>query len=198
MPIDLDAALAAIDAANDADPNRVDTPDGPRPRARLQGEQASAWVRRLDPDASPALVLAARAHHVERWLLARAAYPEGRAGYLRWRTAQKKHHAARLAELLEPLGVPADVIERAQQLVQKEGLTADPARRDPEVQRFEDAVCLVFLATQFDELADRVDHDTIVNAVRKTLAKMSPAGIAAAAEVALSPRAQQILADATA
>jgi hypothetical protein len=196
--MDLDAALTAIDTANEADPNLVATPEGPRPLALVQGRQASQWVQRLRPDATPALVLAARAHHLERWLLARSSYPEGRSGYLRWRTAQKKHHAIRLGEVLEPLGVPADVIARAQQLVQKDGLTADPARRDPDVQCFEDAVCLVFLATQFDALADRVDHDTIVNAVRKTLAKMSAAGIAAAADVALSPRAQQILADATA
>ena len=43
-----------------------------------------------DPAATEAQVLAARAHHLRRWVVPRTSYPEGRAGYLRWRTDQKR------------------------------------------------------------------------------------------------------------
>ena len=58
-----------------------------------------------------------------------------------------------------------------QQIVRKEGLGRDEA-----VQVHEDALCLVFLQTQFDELIERLGHDKAVEVVAKTLAKMSEAG----------------------
>ena len=65
---------AAIDAVNANDPRTHDT----EPLALAQGRKAEAWVVRLDPDASVALRLAARAHHLRRWELPRSDYPEGR------------------------------------------------------------------------------------------------------------------------
>ena len=82
----IDRARSAIDAANRADPHQHDG----APLAELQGRLAEAWVTRLDPDASTALRLAARAHHLRRWVVPRASYPHGRAGYLRWRRDQKQ------------------------------------------------------------------------------------------------------------
>ena len=76
------AVLAAIDAANAADPH-LDA-DG-RPVELVYGERMSAELARLAPDASDHLVIAARGQHVERWKLPREDYPEGRAGYLAWR-----------------------------------------------------------------------------------------------------------------
>ena len=80
---------AAIDEANAADPREHDGV----PLSLAQGRKAEEWVVRLDPDASDALRLAARAHHLRRWELSRSDYPEGRAGYLRWRRAQRERHA---------------------------------------------------------------------------------------------------------
>ena len=118
----LASALAAIDHANAADPNLI----GERPRALVQGERATQWLDRLDPQASDALVLATRAHHVRRWTSARSSYPDGRAGYLRWRRDLKAVHAATLGELLPACGIAPEVIERAQELVAKKGAPAAP------------------------------------------------------------------------
>ncbi len=49
-------------------------------------------------------------------------------------------------------------------------------KSDPEVQALEDALCLVFLQTQFGELASRLEREKMVEVVRKTLAKMSEEG----------------------
>lgn len=179
------AALAAIDAANAQDPNLI----ADRPLALVQGERASAWLARLVPDASVALQCAVRGHHVRRWTIARATYPEGRAGYLRWRRDLKAVHAATLEELLPACGIAAEVVARAAELVAKRA----PAT-DPEQQAFEDVVCLVFLDTQFEALIDKLaDDDKMVAVLRKTLPKMSAAGIALAGSAELHPRGRELL-----
>lgn len=167
---------AAIDAANAADPRSHDS----EPLALAQGRRAEEWVVRLDPDASDALRLAARAHHLRRWALPRSDYPEGRAGYLRWRRAQRERHARDLAAILDEAGVDGSVSTRAAQIVAKQGLGSDP-----EVQTFEDAVSLTFLETELGPVLDRLDDDTkAAEIVAKTLAKMSAAGREQAAAVA--------------
>ena len=97
-------ALAAIDAANAADPTRIEWHGESQPKELVHAELVSGWVRRLRPDASPELLLAARAHHVGRWLIARSSYPPGRAGYLRWRRTLHDLHAERVAEILTAVG----------------------------------------------------------------------------------------------
>jgi hypothetical protein len=180
----IDRARSAIDAANATDPNRHDG----EPLAQLQGRLAEGWVIRLDPSASVALRLAARAHHVRRWVVPRSSYPEGRAGYLRWRRDQKQRHAAELRELLDGAGVDPVVVERAAAIVAKVGLGSDP-----EVQVFEDAVCLTFLETQLDETADRLDEEHMTNVIVKTLTKMSEAGKSAALTIDLDARGRALL-----
>src|SRR5213080_3800041 len=108
----------------------------------------TAWVHRLDPDATEAQLLAARAHHLRRWTIPRQSYPEGRSGYLRWRKRLKDQHAEEVVTLLVAAGYGAGDIERVQAIIRKEGLGRDPA-----VQVHEDALCLVFLETQALELA---------------------------------------------
>ncbi len=182
--------VAAIDAANAHDPNLI----ADRPLALVQGERATAWLSRLVPDASLALQCAVRGHHVRRWTIARATYPEGRAGYLRWRRDLKAVHAATLEELLPAHGVAAPVVARAAELVAKRA----PAT-DPEQQAFEDVVCLVFLETQYEALIDKLaDDDKMVAVLRKTLPKMSAAGIALAGSAELHPRGRELLARASA
>ncbi len=180
----IDQARSAIDAVNAADPNQHDG----EPLALLQGRLAENWVTRLNPDASTALRLAARAHHLRRWVVPRSSYPEGRAAYLRWRRDQKQRHAADLRELLETAGVDQAVSERASAIVAKVGLGSDP-----EVQVFEDAVCLTFLETQLGETADRLDETHMSNVVAKTLAKMSESGKAAALTIDLDARGTALI-----
>src|SRR6185503_15015262 len=104
----------------------------------VHGRMMDAWVRHLDPDADDLALLAARAHHLRRWTLPRTDYPEGRSGYLRWRTTLKRQHAAEVGEILGEAGYDDAVIERVQQIIRKEALGRDPA-----VQVHEDALCLV-------------------------------------------------------
>ena len=188
---ELTAAFAAIDAANAVDPNIIEWRDERWPREQLQGVLATEWVETIDPRAGDEVLLAARAHHVRRWSIARASYPDGRVGYLRWRRALKEVHAEVVAEILPDAGISSDTIARVQSLVRKEGLG-----HDPETQLVEDAICLTFLETQFEELAARLDHDRLVTAVQKTVEKMSDQAVALVAQTRISPAARAALDDA--
>jgi hypothetical protein len=179
----LKAALAAIDAANAHDPTTIVVRGQRRPKELAHAELVTDWIRRLDPDAQDAQLLAGRASHLRRWTTPRQAFPEGRVGYRRWRTEAKARHAEEVAALLAGAGYPGDVIARVQAIIRKEGLGTDPA-----VQVHEDALCLVFLETQLDEVAEGVGDDKAVEILARTAAKMSPAGLEAAASLALSAR----------
>ena len=185
---ELTAAFAAIDAANAVDPNVIEWRGERWPRAQLQGVLATEWVETLDPRASDPVLLAARAHHVRRWTIARSSYPAGRVGYLRWRRALKDVHAEVVAELLPDTGISAGTISRVQALVRKEALG-----HDPETQLVEDAICLTFVETQFEELAARLDHDRLVTAVKKTVEKMSDRAVGLVAQTRISPSARAAL-----
>ncbi len=184
-------AVAAIDAANARDPNVVVVRGAARPLALCHGELATEWVERLVPDAGDALRLAARAHHLRRWELARNEYPEGRAGYLRWRKDQKARHAADVAALLVDAGYGADVIERVQALVRRDRLASDPG-----AQAIEDAACLVFIETQLAAMTPKLDHEHLLDVIRKTARKMSPAAIGAVATIELGGAERALLAEA--
>ena len=56
------------------------------------------------------------------------------------------------------------------------------------MQALEDALCLVFLETQFRELAERLEPAKLVDVTRKTLAKMSPRAVELALTLPLDPR----------
>ena len=183
-PGDLSLVIEQIDAANAEDPNLIDG----QPLAFVQGRAASRWLEQLAPATSSELQLTVRAHHLRRWEIKRADYPEGRKGYLWWRSDNKAHQAASLGALMGANGWSDASIERAQVLLSRTQL-----RKDPETQLLEDAACLVFLETQFDEMAERTEPGHLVSIVTKTLKKMSPGAISLAASIDLSATAQSIL-----
>ena len=188
MSTRFEAAIAAIDAANAQDPATIVVDGIERPKELAHAELVTAWVRRLDPGASEAQLLAARAHHLRRWAVPRSTYPVGRAGYLRWRSDLKARHAAEMAEILDRCGYDEATIERVGQIIRKERLRTDPA-----VQTHEDALCLVFLQTQLAGVSDELGEERTLAVLRKTLAKMSPRGRAAIAELDLAERERDLL-----
>ena len=179
---------AAIDAANADDPDRIVVDGESRPLQQSLGRVAAEWVDRLDPAAGPAQRLAARAHHLRRWERPRSDYPEGRAGYLRWRRDAKARHATDVGALLVTEGWDEATVAEAQRLVRKEGLGTVPA-----AQVHEDAVCLAFLALQLDAAAELMGEDKTVEVLRRTARKMSPEALAHAAALPYSPRGRALL-----
>jgi len=183
-----DSAVAAIDAANAADPNTVSLGGAAEPLALVHGRLASDWVARLVDDPDEALLLAARAHHLRRWEVPRSSYPDGKGGYLRWRRDQKRRHATDVEAILVAAGYGPQVVSRTQQLIRRDGLGTDP-----DAQVVEDAACLVFIETQLAAMEQRLEHDHLLDVIRKTARKMSPAGLAAVGRIDLDVRARTLL-----
>lgn len=177
-------ALAAIDAVNAADPNTIRVRGEVRPKELAHAELVSEWLALLAPDASEALQLAGRAHHLRRWAIPRADFPEGREGYLRWRRTLQDLHAEQTSAILAEQGYDAAEIRRVGDLLHKRGL----ARGDAEAQALEDALCLVFLETQFRDIAGRLGEEKLRDVTEKTLRKMSGRALELALALPLDPR----------
>jgi len=181
----LETVLAAIDAANAADPRRT-TDD--EPVELVYGRRMSAALASLAPEASELLQIAARGQHIERWTSPRDSFPRDRVGYLKWRTALKDFHARRVGELMAGAGYGADEIARVGALLRKEKL-----KYDAEAQTLEDVACIVFLENYFAEFSGHYDEDKVVSILQKTWAKMSPDGHKAALALNLPPRARALV-----
>ncbi len=166
-------AIARIDAANAADPRGVELP---------YSRRLSAWVERLAPDASEELRLAARAQHICRWMSPRESYPAGRIGYLKWREDLKHFHAEKAGEILREAGYEDATVARVQDLIRKRNFP-----RDPEGRVIEDALCLVFLETQFAETTAKTGDEKMISIIQKTWKKMTPHAREIALDMKLPP-----------
>jgi hypothetical protein len=181
-------AIQEIDAANAKDPNLLDVNGQKRPLEVVHAERRTEWVRQLaGEEASEALLLAARAQHIRRWEIPRDRYPRDRNGYLAWRNDLKGFHAEKTAEILKAVGYDDALVSRVKDLILKKRL-----KLDPEVQTLEDALCLVFLETQFSEFAKK-EADKIVDIARKTWRKMSAKGRQFALELPMTDEDRAII-----
>ena len=152
-------ALALIDTANAADP---------KGEALVYGQRMSEELARLVPAASEVLQVAARGQHVERWLLPRSDYPEGKEGYHAWRREQGRRHGLRVAGIMAEAGYGPAECERVGVLLRKEGI-----KRDEEVQALEDVACFTFMRHYMAPFAETQTPEDMERIVNKTARKMS-------------------------
>lgn len=183
-----DLAVAAFERINAEDPRRERAGEVEWPRELLRARQLVQWVNRLAPGASEALRLAAHCQHIGRFRFPRTSHPEGRVGYLRWRTELSRRHAEIAREVLTAAGYELDTIASVQGIVQKQGL-----RSRPDVQTMEDALCLVFLEHEFSDFCAEHDDAKLLTIVRKTWAKMSPEARQLALQLSLSGRPYELV-----
>jgi Domain of unknown function (DUF4202) len=183
-----DAVIAAIDVANAADPNIIESDGQAEPAELVYGRRMSATLARMAPDASEPLRIAARGQHIERWRLARKSYPDGRAGYLRWRRDAKEAHARRLGDIMAQAGYGTGDIERVGTLVRKEKL-----KLDPESQLLEDVVCVVFLKHYLAPFMAKTEPAKLPGILAKTWKKMSDLGHAEALKLSVPPQVLRLL-----
>ena len=182
-PARFDVAIRRFDEENGRDPNVENVNGSPQPRELAYARWLTDWVLKLHPNASETLRLAARCQHICRWTIPRDSYPMTRAGYLQWREALKKFHAQKAAEILREVGYPEDTIRRVQELNLKKNFPEDAEGRV-----LEDALCLVFLERQLEDLAGKTSDDKVINALQKSWRKMTPAAHAAALKLSFGPR----------
>jgi hypothetical protein len=181
-------AISAFQAENAKDPNMIEVSGEIRPKELVYAERLAAWVERLEPNPSEALVLASHCQHLRRWELPRSEFDAGRIGYLSWRKALARFHADRAAEILRGLGYADELLLLVRQINLKQGL-----QTQADVQTMEDALCLSFLEHELEEFASKHPDDKVIHIIRKTWGKMSERGQRVALGLALPARSAQLI-----
>jgi hypothetical protein len=189
LPSDrLSRVLERIDQLNSEDPNTELVEGRPVPKELAYSQRVTRWVLRLRPSASEPLRIAARGQHVRRWTIPRERYERNRRGYLRWREALKAFHIDTVAGIMREAGYGEEETAPVRRIMGKRELASDP-----ESQTLEDALCLVFLETQFADLRAKEPDDKMIEILRKTWRKMSADGRAQALKLPLAEPERALL-----
>lgn len=181
-------AIRQIDTANSEDPKRIVFEGREYPSELLYSERMTAWLRRLDPNPSEALQLAARAQHIGRWTIPRDTYPMDRDGYHRWRSDLARFHSEMTAAILTECGYEEGFIQRVSALIRKERFKADP-----EAQTLEDVACLVFLEYYFHDFAAEHEAEKVIAILARSWKKMSERGHQAALTIPFRPEERALI-----
>jgi predicted PolB exonuclease-like 3'-5' exonuclease len=181
-------AIAAFEIAHREDPHS-DFSDGEAiPAEWLYTQRLVNRIKALRPDASEELLLAGYCQHLYRWEIARSDYPDGRNGYLEWRTFLAKYQSQKAAEILANAGFSEQTISRIRSITLKDNL-----HNDEEAQTLEDAVCLIFMEYYLEDFAAKNQHLEFKRILFKTMDKMSKGGIAEALKISFPEQINEIL-----
>lgn len=184
-PDRFNAAIAAFDGANSADPNLERDGGAEHPKELVYARRMSMMLERFAPDAPEAVRLAVRCQHLRRWEIPRDAFPRTSEGYKAWRKRLMDFHADAAGRVLSDAGYDEETVAHVQALLRKVRL-----KRDPDSQLVEDVVGLVFLEHYLERfVAEHPDYEEakLADILRKTWAKMSPRGHKAALTVVKLP-----------
>lgn len=186
----LESVFSRIDAVNREDPRRITDPaTGAQDEQEIvYSRRMTVWLEKLEAAPSVALRIAVYAQHIGRFRRPRSTFPDGRTGYLQWKTALLQYHAELCSEILRECGAEQPLIERTARLIRKQGLG-----RDPETQTLEDCACLVFLELFFDEFAPTQSAEKMKEIVEKTLKRMSGRAVELARSLPAFVRAAALL-----
>lgn len=203
MAPDFSKAISLIDAAHAEDPNTITPADqsssssssNPIPYELHYANKMTHYLHLHTPNASPLLRLAVRAQHLRRWEIPRSSRPEGKAGYLAWRTFLKNRQAELARDICLRCGYSVEEAEGVARLVRKEGLGRNgEGEGDAEVQVLEDVACLVFLDDQLEGFERGLgDPGKMVGILRKTWGKMGGRGRELAGRIEMSARARGLV-----
>ena len=164
-------ATARMHAAHQEDPRLVVVEGRSMPWSLLYHQRLQYWLLRLIEAPTEALLLAANAQHIRRWKIPRETYPMDRNGYMKWRRELAHFHCRQARTILHDSGYDSPTVERVGELILKHRL-----KRDPEVQIFENAICLAFLELELAEFLKKHEETKVVEILEKTWKKMSSSG----------------------
>lgn len=186
----LEEIYTEIDRVNAEDERRLTDPQtgASEPHEVVYSRRMAYWLGVLSPAPSDELRVAVYAQHIGRFRRPRNTYPQGRTGYLQWKTALLQYHAELTASILEKAGLAPEFTARVSKLLRKQGLG-----RDPETQILEDCACLVFLEMFYKDFALTQDRATMQGIVKKTLDRMSGAAKQYAMELPAAAHVHELL-----
>lgn len=181
-------AISKFDAYNAMDPNKEVVDGLSLAKELVYAQRMSDWLARFAPDAGEEVRLAARCQHIGRWQIPRKTYPEGRKGYLQWRSKLKEMHADIADGILRESGYGDETVENVRFLLLKKDL-----QHNTGTQLLEDVVCLVFIEYYLADFVVKHDPQKVIDVLRKTLKKMSPRAREQALTIPLDASTRNIL-----
>ncbi|MEJ6979946.1 DUF4202 domain-containing protein [Pedobacter sp. P351] len=184
----IEIAFELFDNYNSKDPKQYSFNGEVYPQELFFALQVHNWIKKLDPNASEPLLLASRCQHLGRWEVPRETYPDGKAGYLNWRSNLAKYHAEKASQILSQIGYDTDTINKVQHIVLKQQL-----KSDQDVQTMENALCLVFLEFELEDFMAKHDDAKLIRILQKSWGKMSEPGRAAALTLNYSEKGSELI-----
>lgn len=183
----------AFNQANAQDPNTLLYKGESYPKEWFMAQALVFRTLEIEKKPSEALLLAAHSQHIKRWEIPRSSYPEGRKAYLEWRSRLKHFHAETSSEMMRKHGYDSELIDAVTLINLKEDI-----RSNPDCQTIEDALCLVFLEFQYEDIIKKYPASKVINILKKTAAKMSLRGLDYASQIPMSEQAKALLTQALA
>lgn len=180
-----DNTIAAIDAINSQDPNKITINGTQYPKELLYSKRLTEMLHRYQPNASEALQLAARAQHIERWVMPRSDYPMTKPGYMQWRGKLKLYHAKVAEHIMRENGYSDEMVLTVTSLIKKENL-----KSSTEAQTLEDVIVLAFLEHDLEAFVEKYKdypEKKFIDILRKSYKKMSLKGQQAALSLITIP-----------
>jgi len=184
----IENAVARMEARLAQDPRIEQVGPEQGPRELLFTRSMIGWIKKLSPQASDALLVAAWGHVLNRWTLPRDSHPKTTAGYHKWRKALDVISADATERILRGEAVDDETIARVRELILKKKFPADPESRI-----LEDASCLAFLELKIENYLPEWDEPKAIRILVGTLEKMSPEARVLAKTLSYSPEAQRLL-----
>lgn len=181
-------AIASFDAYHQKDPNTEINNGKVFPKEFLYALRMTDRLARFAPNADEYIKLAARCQHIGRREIPREKYPMNKKGYLQWRNEEKMHHAKIAEGILSDCGYDPETIEQVKFLLLKKELYTNAG-----TQLLEDVVCLVFIEYYLEDFAAKHDDEKVVDILRKTIKKMTPAALEAVGELKLPDRIKPLI-----
>lgn len=177
-----------IDRVNKADPKIIAVGDDLYPAEYLYSLRMTEELLRFCPEASDQLQIACRAQHIERWKYPRTDYPEGRAGYLKWRSELYHIHAELTSDIIIKVSNDNIFAESVKnKMINKVKGNSEGS------QIIEDVACLVFLKYYFDDFIKKHEESKLLNIIKKTWDKMSEEAHKAALKIDFSDEHKVII-----
>jgi hypothetical protein len=173
----LQHAFNLFDEYNQNDPRWIIWKNEVYPQEYAYALMLNEWVLSLQPASSEELLLASRCQHIGRWEIPRDSYPDGREAYLKWRKDLSQHHARIAGEIMKEALYDGKKINRVMEIILKKRI-----KQDNEVQIMENALCLIFLEHQYEDLRLKYleEPEKMVNILYRSLLKMDKHGHAVA------------------
>ena len=181
-------AVVLINSVHQQDPNS-ETVDGIEIKAELlYSRRMLSILKKVQPNASLELQLAAQCQHISRWSIPRVTFPIGKKGYYEWRAAIMKHQLSVTTSVLQQAEINGQSIEIIVDALKNK---ADKSNINASI--IEDTACLTFIKWYLVPFAGQFDPEKAKVILQKTANKMSERGLKLISEIELSKDVLNVL-----